>query len=307
MKGLSKLFKKNTLLPNEGAKSQEGFSGWSKCPKCQHMLFEKQIQEHLYCCTQCMHHFVLSAQERIRLLSDKDTFVELFTELKPCDPLEFEDTEKYADRLQRAQKKLQREEGFYAGTCYLKEKKIALGVMDFGFMGGSMGSVVGEKIARLIEHAITHQLPLVIVSASGGARMQESCLSLMQMAKTAAALARLDQHRLPYISILTHPTTGGVTASFATLGDVIIAEPDALIGFAGPRVVEQTIRQKLPPKAQKSEFLLEKGMVDVICPRHQLKEKVAFFLEAFDKALDQKPPFSDTIHSLLDVAASHVS
>jgi len=165
------------------------------------------------------------------------------------------------------------------GTCQIKGKELALGVLDFSFMAGSMGSVVGERLTFLIEYACEHSLPLIIVSASGGARMQESALSLMQMAKTSAALAKLSEHKLPYISVLTNPTTGGVTASFASLGDIIIAEPDALIGFAGPRVVEQTIRQKLPPGAQKSEFLLEKGMIDCIVNRHELKDKLFQLLE----------------------------
>lgn len=307
MKGLSKLFTKSKLFCCEIEKKKEGFDGWLKCQKCREMLYRKDVQDNLNCCPKCFFHYPMTAKERIELLSDQGSFVELFTDIKPCDPLQFVDTEPYTDRIVRAQKKLQREDGFYAGTCLVFERKVALGVMDFGFMGGSMGSVVGEKIARLVEHAIEKKLPVIIVSASGGARMQESCLSLMQMAKTSAALARLEACSLPYISVATHPTTGGVTASFATLGDVIIAEPQALIGFAGPRVVEQTIRQKLPPEAQKSEFLIEKGMIDMICQRKDLKRKIAFFLDVFsqkDKVKDQKPLSSDTIHSLLHIASS---
>ena len=213
------------------------------------------------------------------MLSDPDTFTELFTEIRAVDALGFIDTESYKDRLAQAIEKTGRDEAVCTGTCRLDGKPIALGILDFSFMGGSMGSVVGERLTRLIELAIQERLPLVLVSASGGARMQESILSLMQMAKTSAALAKLHELRIPYISILTNPTTGGVTASFATLGDVIIAEPDALIAFAGPRVVEQTIGQKLPPRAQKSEFLLEKGMIDCIVKRPDLRSRVAFFVE----------------------------
>lgn len=306
MKGLSKLFPQSKLSSQVDNKNG-GFDGWLKCQKCQEMLYKKDLQDHASCCPKCFYHYPMTAQERIDLLSDLDSFVELFTNLEPSDPLEFIDTEPYAQRLVRAQKKLLRKEGFYAGSARMAGKPVALGVMDFGFMGGSMGSVVGEKITLLIEYALENKLPVIIVSASGGARMQESCLSLMQMAKTAAALAKLEKAKLPYISVLTHPTTGGVTASFATLGDVILAEPGALIGFAGSRVVEQTIGQKLPPEAQKSEFLLKKGMIDLICPRKNLKEKIVFFLEVFslrDKVEDQKTLCSGTIDSLLQVAAT---
>ena len=215
------------------------------------------------------------------MLADEGTFVELFTDIKPVDALEFVDTEAYQHRLEEAIRKTGRDEAVCVGTASVKGKEIALGILDFAFMGGSMGSVVGERLTCLIEWAMEKKLPLVIVSASGGARMQESVLSLMQMAKTSAALAKLAEQKIPYISVLTNPTTGGVTASFATLGDVIIAEPDALIAFAGPRVVEQTIGQKLPPRAQKSEFLLEKGMLDCIVKRADLKDRLSFFIEFF--------------------------
>ncbi len=217
--------------------------------------------------------------QRIQLLADEGTFEEWFTEILPIDPLSFVDTEKYVDRLKNAQKKTGRSDAVAVGCCKVRDRWITLGVLDFTFMGGSMGSVVGERLTRMIERATEERLPVVIVSASGGARMQESILSLMQMAKTSAALAKLGEEGLPYISILTNPTTGGVTASFASLGDIIIAEPDALIGFAGSRVVEQTIGQKLPPGAQKSEFLLEKGMIDCIVNRHELKDRLWLTLE----------------------------
>lgn len=258
---------------------KDGFSGWVKCTKCEEMIHANELQENHNCCPKCGHHYRLSATQRVELLADPDSFEELFTEITPSDPLNFVDSESYKERLAKAEKKMGRNEAIMTGTCKIKGHAVALGALDFGFMGGSMGSVVGERITLLIEHAIKKNIPLILVSSSGGARMQESVYSLMQMAKTSAALAKLHNAGIPYISVLANPTTGGVTASFASLGDVIIAEPDALIGFAGPRVVEQTIRQKLPDTAQKSEFLLEKGMIDCIVNRSELKEKLAFFVE----------------------------
>lgn len=258
---------------------KDGFSGWVKCTKCEEMIHANELQENHNCCPKCDHHYRLSAMQRVELLADKDTFEELFTEIQATDPLEFVDSESYKSRLQRAQDKTGRSEAVFVGTCKIGGEEVSLGVLDFGFMGGSMGSVVGERITLLIEKSIKTQRPLVFVSTSGGARMQESILSLMQMAKTSAALGRLHNAKIPYISVLANPTTGGVTASFASLGDIIIAEPDALIGFAGPRVVEQTIGQKLPEAAQKSEFLLEKGMIDCITCRAELKSKLIFFLQ----------------------------
>ncbi len=213
------------------------------------------------------------------MLADPGTFQELFDNINPIDALQFVDTESYKKRIEEAVKKTGRDDAICTGTCTLDGHPIALGILDFSYMGGSMGSVVGERLTLLIELATEKCLPLIIVSASGGARMQESILSLMQMAKTSAALAKLHEKGVPYISVLTNPTTGGVTASFATLGDIIVAEPDALIAFAGPRVVEQTIGQKLPPRAQKSEFLLEKGMLDCIVKRPELKARLAYFVE----------------------------
>lgn len=315
MMGFLKLFSRNKPKIKMDCSKKEGFDGWIKCSSCSEMMHGKELEQNLNCCPKCHMHYPVSAKERIELLADASTFKELFISLAPVDALSFVDSSSYQERIQKAQQKTKRLDGFYAGECTVFKRKVALGVMDFSFMGGSMGSVVGEKITRLIEHATEHQLPVVIVSCSGGARMQESCLSLMQMAKTSAALARLEKKKLPFISVLTNPTTGGVTASFASLGDVIIAEPDALIGFAGPRVVEQTIRQKLPERAQKAEFLLEKGMVDVVCPRKELKEKISFFIEFFLKAplentkveraekLDaEKSPFPDKLSKLLSIA-----
>lgn len=260
---------------------KDGFSGWIKCSGCNELIHANELAQNLNCCPKCDFHYRLALKQRIALIADEGTFKELFTEIKPIDVLGFVDTESYKKRIEEAGNKTGRDDAACVGTCQIEGRKTALGVLDFAYMGGSMGSVVGERLTRLIELSIECRLPLVIVSASGGARMQESILSLMQMAKTSAALAKLHEKGIPYLSVLTNPTTGGVTASFATLGDCIIAEPDALIAFAGPRVVEQTIGQKLPPRAQKSEFLLEKGMVDCIVKRSELKARLAFFLEFF--------------------------
>jgi acetyl-CoA carboxylase carboxyl transferase subunit beta len=258
---------------------KDGFSGWIKCTECAELIHASELEKNIHCCPKCQHHYRLSGTQRIQLIIDEGTFEEQHSELSPCDALSFVDTESYEKRIEQAQKKSGKKDAAIVGTGLVNGQKIALGVLDFSFMAGSMGSVVGEKLTLIIEYATQNKLPLVIVSASGGARMQESVLSLMQMAKTSAALARHSNEELPYISILTNPTTGGVTASFATLGDVILAEPDALIAFAGPRVVEQTIRQKLPEGAQKSEFLIEKGMIDCIVNRHQLKSKLSQLID----------------------------
>lgn len=257
---------------------KDSFSGWLKCTHCNELIHLNELEPNDNCCPKCDYHYRQSAEERIKNLSDPDTFVPFFEELTSIDALKFVDTESYATRLEVAKEKSGNSEAIIVGTCQLEQKPIALGVMDFAFMGASMGSVVGERLTRLIEYALEKRLPLVVVSTSGGARMQESILSLMQMAKTSAALAKLHEAGIPYISVLTNPTTGGVTASFASLGDIIIAEPNALICFAGPRVIEQTIGQKLPPGAQKSEFLLKHGMIDCIVTRHELKQKIAEFL-----------------------------
>lgn len=257
---------------------KDGFSGWLKCTHCNELIHTNELEQNFNCCPKCDYHYRLTADERIKSLADEDSFEELFVHLQATDALNFVDTEPYAARLVSAKAKSGHEEAAIVGVCRILQHPAALGVMDFNFMGGSMGSVVGEKLTRLIEHACQHKIPLVIVSTSGGARMQESILSLMQMAKTSAALAKLHVANLPYISVLTNPTTGGVTASFASLGDLIIAEPNALICFAGPRVVEQTIKRQLPPGAQKSEFLLEHGMIDCIVNRRDIKTKVGEFL-----------------------------
>ncbi len=275
------LFSRNKPKIKIQTTKKDGFSGWIKCSGCSELIHANELSQNINCCPKCTYHYRLSLKQRIQLLADAETFQELFTNIRPVDTLNFVDTESYKKRIEDAVKKTGRDDAACVGTCQIEGHKVALGVLDFAYMGGSMGSVVGEKLTRLIELATEQNLALIIVSASGGARMQESILSLMQMAKTSAALSRLHEKRLPYFSVLTNPTTGGVTASFATLGDVIIAEPDALIAFAGPRVVEQTIGQKLPPRAQKSEFLLEKGMVDCIVKRSDLKARLAFFIEFF--------------------------
>jgi acetyl-CoA carboxylase carboxyl transferase subunit beta len=302
------LFSRNKPKIKIQTTKKDGFSGWVKCSGCNELVHANELSQNLNCCPKCNYHYRLSLKQRIELLADSDTFQEFFTDIQPVDALGFVDTESYQQRIRLAVEKTGRDEAVCAGTCEIEGRKAALGILDFAYMGGSMGSVVGERLTRLIELSMEKNLPLIIVSASGGARMQESILSLMQMAKTSAALAKLHEKAIPYISILTNPTTGGVTASFATLGDIIIAEPDALIAFAGPRVVEQTIGQKLPPKAQKSEFLLEKGMVDCIVKRSDLKSQVAQFIEfltgnerAFEKdGLAKKIP--NALKELLRIA-----
>jgi acetyl-CoA carboxylase carboxyl transferase subunit beta len=257
---------------------KDGFSGWIKCSGCDELIHANELAQNINCCPKCNYHYRLALKQRLDLLADEGTFQELFDNIKPVDALHFVDTESYKKRIEEAQKKTGRDDAICVGKCTLEGHPIALAVLDFSYMGGSMGSIVGERLTRLIELAAREKCPLVVVSSSGGARMQESILSLMQMAKTSAALAKLHETGTPYISVLTNPTTGGVTASFATLGDIIVAEPGALIAFAGPRVVEQTIGQKLPPRAQKSEFLLEKGMLDCIVKRSELKARLAFFI-----------------------------
>lgn len=263
---------------------KDGFSGWLKCIHCSELIHANELENHQNCCPKCDYHYRLSVNARIQSLCDEDSFHPLFNSLQPVDALNFIDTEAYLSRLAAAKEKSESNEAVVVGTGLLNQIEIALAVLDFSFMGGSMGSVVGERLTLLIELALEKKLPLVIVSTSGGARMQESILSLMQMAKTAAALAKLHEAKVPYISILTNPTTGGVTASFASLGDVIIAEPNALICFAGPRVIEQTIGQQLPPGAQKSEFLLEHGMIDCIVKRQELKQKIADIIDFLTSA-----------------------
>lgn len=245
-------------------------------------MFTKTLKENLSVCSKCNFHFILGAWERIEILIDPKTFKELETDLETLDPLQFKGVRPYLEKLKQDQKKTGLKEACLVGAGQISGTEVALGVTDSRFIMGSMGSVVGEKITRLVEHALEKKLPLIIVSGSGGgARMYEGVLSLMQMAKTAGALARFRKSRLPYLSVLTNPTMGGVMASFASLGDVILAEPGALIGFAGPRVIEQTIRQKLPPDFQTSEFLLEHGLIDQVVDRKDLKKALKLLLDYF--------------------------
>ena len=252
---------------------------WEKCPSCGEIIHKKQLETNLWTCLKCDHHFRIGSNEYIKVILDKGSFKEMHKKMRSPDPLKFEDTKKYKDRLNSTVKALGLYEAVKVGTGKIEGRNIAFGCMDFQFIGGSMGSVVGEKIARVIDKAVKSKIPLVIVSESGGARMMEGAYSLMQLAKTSSRLTRLADAGIPYISIITDPTTGGTTASYAMLGDINIAEPNALIGFAGPRVIKQTIGKDLPEGFQKSEFLLEKGFVDVICSRKNLKQTVNNLLE----------------------------
>ena len=252
---------------------------WLRCPECAAMIYRKQMEANLHVCPECDHHFRISATERIRQLVDDGSFEPLFDNLETSDPLKFEDVKPYKVRLAAEQAKTGQREGIQTGRGFIKGRPAMLACLDLTFFMGTLSSVVGEKLTRAIELATAENLPLVVVSCSGGARMQESTLSLMQMAKTSAALARFDDADGLFISVLTDPTTGGVTASFAMLGDVIVAEPKALIGFAGPRVIQQTIRQELPDGFQRSEFLMESGMVDRVVRRQDLRNEIARIID----------------------------
>jgi acetyl-CoA carboxylase carboxyl transferase subunit beta len=266
-------FKKETTPGAEPSKRPKVVEGmWLKCSHCREIVYRKEVDRNNKVCPKCDYHFPISVAERIALLADLGTFREWDAELAPQDPLGFADSRAYPDRLKTQQDKTGRKDALVTGEGAINGRRLVLAVFDFSFMGGSMGSVVGEKLCRAIERAVTMRLPVVLVCTSGGARMQEGILSLMQMAKTSAAVAKLGEARLPFITILADPTFGGVTASVAMLGDVIIAEPKALIGFAGPRVIEQTIKQQLPDEFQRAEFLLEHGIVDMIVERRRLKE-----------------------------------
>jgi acetyl-CoA carboxylase carboxyl transferase subunit beta len=252
---------------------------WTKCVHCESQITKKELEENMMVCPVCDYHFRINARTRISQLFDKDSFEELFKNIKPTDPLEFVDTVSYKDRLEQAHAKTGLDEAVITGIASIEGHKVATAIMDFDFMGGSMGSVVGEKVTRIIEEAIERRLPVLVITSSGGARMQESALSLMQMAKTSCAVSRLDEAGLLYINLLTEPTFGGITASFGTLGDIIVAEQGARIGFAGRRVIEQTIRQKLPADFQTAEYLLKYGQVDVVSKRADLRKNLSSILE----------------------------
>ena len=258
--------------------TEEGDGLWGKCPECSQVVYRKDLISNANVCSNCGHHNRINSNERIQIIADTGSFQYLDQNLTPTDPLGFKDRRAYADRLRESQGSTGMKDGVITGLCTVENMPLALAVMDFRFMGGSMGSVVGEKITRLIEKATSMKYPLLIVCASGGARMQEGMLSLMQMAKISGALERHRDAQLLYMPLLTHPTTGGVTASFAMLGDLILAEPKALIGFAGRRVIEQTLREKLPDNFQTAEYLLEHGFVDKIIPRTKLRESLKVLL-----------------------------
>lgn len=279
-------FKKSKapIIPVESKKVKMPEGVWRKCPHCQEIIYAKEIERNLNVCPKCDYHFRISARERIALILDEGTFAERDAGMQSVDFLEFKDSKRYRDRLRGAIKKSGLNDAVLWGPGTIEGLPVVAAVFDFSFMGGSMGAVVGEKVTRAIEQALADRCPCVVFSSSGGARMQESILSLMQMAKTSAALSRLKEAALPFVSVLTDPTTGGVTASFAMLGDIIMAEPRALIGFAGPRVIEQTIRQKLPEGFQRSEYLLEHGMIDMIVRRPEMKARLAQMLRIFMKS-----------------------
>ena len=252
---------------------------WLKCNSCNELIYRKVIERNLQVCPKCNYHFQIPARRRIEHLVDPDTFIEYDAGLSPTDFLEFKDLKKYSHRIKESQESTGQNDAIICGEAKINGHPAMIGVFEFSFMGGSLGSVVGEKVTRLIERAIEKKMGVIIFCASGGARMQEGVLSLMQMAKTSAALARLRQARLPYIGVLTDPTTGGVTASIGMLGDIILVEPKAMIGFAGPRVIKETIRAELPVGFQRAEYLLEHGMVDLIVERKDLRQTLALLLE----------------------------
>jgi len=267
---------KEGLVPQRKKELPDGL--WVKCDACGEIIYRKELDKELWVCSKCDHHFRIRSKDYINLIVDNGEVEEYDAGLAASDPLEFKDSKRYPDRIKASQKKVNLKDAIVAGIARIDGREVSFAVMDFGFIGGSMGSVVGEKVARTIERSLEKRIPLVIVSCSGGARMQEGILSLMQMAKTSAVLAKLYDQNIPYISVLTNPTTAGVMASYASLGDVIIAEPKALLGFAGPRVIQQTIKQDLPPGFQSSEFFLEHGFLDIISHRKDLKKNISLIL-----------------------------
>lgn len=259
---------------NMGVRKDVPGSIWVKCEDCGAILFRDKLEENLWVCDTCDFHFRIAPGDYVGLLLDKGSFSEINAGLRSVDLLKFRDTKKYTERIKTAENETGANSAILTGTGKIAGREVAIGIMDFRFIGGSLGSVVGEKIVRLVEHAIKKKLPLIMVTQSGGARMQESTVSLMQMAKTSAAIGQLQDAGLPYVVILTNPTTGGVTASFAMLGDIHIAEPKALVGFAGPRIIKETMKCELPEGFQKSEFLMNNGFCDMIVTRHMMKDKL---------------------------------
>jgi acetyl-CoA carboxylase carboxyl transferase subunit beta len=269
---------------------------WTKCPDCAAVLYRPELERNLLVCPKCNKHMPVTARARLLQFFDPDSAQEIAANLEPTDPLKFRDTKKYRDRLVASQKATGEKDALVAMRGKLFEAPVMACAFEFSFMGGSMGSVVGEKFARAAQESLRTRAPLVCFSATGGARMQEGLLSLMQMAKTSAVLARLAESGIPYISVLTHPTMGGVSASLGMLGDVNIAEPGALIGFAGPRVIEQTVREKLPEGFQKAEFLLEKGAIDMIVDRRQLRDQIARLLALMSGGSQARPVIGELVH-----------
>jgi acetyl-CoA carboxylase carboxyl transferase subunit beta len=271
--------KKPKLSAGKSRKREIPEGLWTKCPKCSSMIFDKELDENLKVCPRCQHHFPIGARERIHSLVGTCTFEEMDANMTSVDVLNFTGVASYGSKLEEYQKSTGHKDAVITGVGKIGDHRLGLGVMDFGFLGGSMGSVVGEKITRLIEQATAKALPLIIICTSGGARMYEGMFSLMQMAKTSAALAYHAKSKLPYISVLTHPTTAGVMASYASLGDLIIAEPGAMIGFAGPRVIKDTTQAELPPGFQTAEFLLDHGLIDAVVPRKEMKDRLIYYLD----------------------------
>ncbi len=275
----------NKILPSISTRSDASSKAnvpegvWKQCPRCDAMLYKKSLSENFDVCPKCDHHLRISARRRIELFLDAEPQEELLTELEPVDLLKFKDLKRYRDRLSSAQKGTGEKDALIVVKGAVKEVPVVVTVFEFGFIGGSMGAVVGEKFTQAVNHCISENLPLVCFSTSGGARMQEALISLMQMAKTSAALEKLKHHRLPYVSVLVDPVYGGVSASLAMLGDINIAEPNALVGFTGPDVIRQTVRVKLPEGFQRSEFLLDHGAIDMITHRRDLKDKIAAILQ----------------------------
>ncbi len=272
-------FAKKPKLGGKSRKREIPEGLWTKCPKCEAMVFDKELDENLKVCPKCEHHFPIGARERIHSLVETCSFEEMDADMTSVDVLGFTGVSSYKDKLEAYQKSTGQKDAVHTGIGKIGEYRVALGVMDFSFLGGSMGSVVGEKLTRLIEAGTDKGLPVIIISSSGGARMYEGMFSLMQMAKTCAALAYHAKSKLPYISVLTHPTTAGVMASYASVGDLIIAEPNAMIGFAGPRVIKDTTQGELPPGFQTAEFLVDHGLIDAIVPRKEMKERLAYYLD----------------------------
>ncbi|TKJ39845.1 acetyl-CoA carboxylase, carboxyltransferase subunit beta [candidate division LCP-89 bacterium B3_LCP] len=264
-------FQKSKKIQSTQKKAELPDGLWLKCDNCGEIIFRRELQKNASVCQKCRFHFRISSREYIEMIADEGSYREFNADMKSSDPLKFKDTKRYPDRIQKSTKKAGMNDAIRTGIALLNDRKIVLGIMDFNFFGGSVGSVVGEKIVQATRRAKEGNYPFILICASGGMRMQEGLFSLMQMAKTSCELAEFAQTRLPFITVLTHPTTGGTTASFAMLGDVIIAEPGALIGFAGPRVIKQTIGQDLPPGFQRAEFLLQHGFLDMIVDRTRLR------------------------------------